>query len=78
MSWKNTLSHAFIEVLFQTYILDGNIQNAVKTKQFHTFFNSPISSDIRKVKNVIIKNERLLDYIKEYVVANDINCERFY
>ncbi len=67
-----------IEVLFQAYILDGNIRNAVKTKQFHTFFNSPISSDIRKVKNVIIKNERLLDYIKEYVVANDINCERFY
>lgn len=67
-----------IEVLFQAYILDNNIRTAVKTKQFHTFFNSPISSDIRKVKNVMIKGERLLDYISQYVTANDINCERFY
>lgn len=67
-----------IEVLFQAYILDSTIRAAVKNKQFHTFFNSPISSDIRKVKHVIIKGERILDYISQYVTANDINCERFY
>jgi len=67
-----------IEVLFQAYLLDNNIRTAVKTKQFHAFFNSPISSDIRKVKNVIIRGERLLYYISQYVTANDINCERFF
>lgn len=67
-----------IEVLFQAYILDSNIRTAVKTKQFHTFFNSPISSDIRRVKNVMIKGERILDYISQYVISNDINCEIFY
>ena len=67
-----------IEVIFQAYLLDSNIRTAVKTKQFHTFFNSPISTDIRKVKNVMIRNERLLDYISQYVTENDINCERFF
>lgn len=66
-----------IENIFEAFIIEPQIRQAVRNKKFQFIINSPLVTDLRATKNIRIKNESLLDYINDYVVVNDINCERY-
>ena len=64
-----------IKVLFDAFLTDSTIRNAVREKRLQVLINSPISTEIRRVKDVRIRGYRLMDFLLDYVAANDINCE---
>lgn len=74
-SYEDLYPH--MESLFQAYLLDYEIRNAVRNKHLHILLNSQIGRDLRAVKEVRIHGQRFLDYLREYVIMNDINCEKF-
>ena len=66
-----------IRSLFQAYILDSDIRQAVKSQQYQRIITSPIKQDFIATKDITIKGMKLLNYISDYVIINDINCEKF-
>ena len=66
-----------IKNLFQAYFLDKSIRNAIKTKQFQAILTSPIKNDFINLKDVVIRGQKIIDYIDEYVLINDINCAKY-
>lgn len=68
---------ASIEVLFDAFLTDPAVRQAVREKRLQVLINSPLASDLRATKNVRIKGKRLFDYMNEYVAINGINCDRF-
>ena len=67
----------YIEAIFEAYLTDPFIRQAVRDKQFQFIINSPLASDLRATKSVRIKGTGLLDYMNDYVAVNDINCEKY-
>lgn len=67
-----------IREIFIAYLVDNSIREAIKKKQYQILINSQLKSSLRNVKNIVIKNMNILDYIPNYVITNDINCEIFY
>lgn len=65
-----------IKCLFQAYILDSDIRQAVKLQQYQRIITSPIKKDFILTKEVTIKGMKLLNYISDYVILNDINCDK--
>lgn len=66
-----------IETMFEAFITEPVIRQAVRNKQFQVIINSPLASDLRATRHIRIKDEGLLDYISDYVAVNDINCEKY-
>jgi len=66
-----------IQVLFQAYLIDPKIRVAIKEGKFQEVLNSQIGNDLRKIRDVSIKGERFLIFLKDYVTYNNINCEQF-
>lgn len=64
--------------IFVAYLVDTNIREAIKHKQFQVLINSQLYSAVKKIKGEKIKNMPILEYIPYYVTTNSINCERFY
>ncbi len=64
--------------VFIAYLVDVNIREAIKHKQFQVLINSQLYSSVKKIKTEKIRNMPVLEYIPYYVTANSINCERFY
>lgn len=64
--------------VFIAYLVDVNIREAIKHKQFQVLINSQLYSSVKKIKAEKIRNMPVLEYIPYYVTANSINCERFY
>lgn len=63
--------------LFEAYLIDDRIRNAVKEKKYHILINSQLSKDLRITKDIMINNMRFIEYVREYVIINDINCDKF-
>lgn len=66
-----------IEAVFQAYILDQNVRDAIYNKDFASLMTTPIGKDIRKLSNVIFKGRSIFEYIKDYISESDMNCENF-
>ena len=66
-----------IQVIFEAYIEDEFIRESVFKKQYSNLMNSAIKDSLRRSAMVKIKNKPLLEYIKDYVAENDINCENY-
>lgn len=64
-----------IKVLFEAFLTDPIVRNAVRERKLQVLINSPISNEMRKAKNVRIRGQRLMYFLLDYVAANDINCE---
>ena len=63
--------------VFQAYLLDKQIREAIKTKQFQAIITSPIKTDFISLKDVTIKGMKAVDYIEDYVLVHDINYDKF-
>ena len=66
-----------IESVFQAYILNQDVRNAIDNKDFGTLMTTPLASDIRNLINVSFKGRTIFEYIKDYVAESDMNCESF-
>ena len=66
-----------IQVIFEAYIEDDFIRDCVFKKQYSNLMNSAIKDSLRRSAMIRIKNKPLLEYIKDYVAENDINCENY-
>lgn len=64
--------------IFVAYLVDTNIREAIKHKQYQILINSQLYSSLKMIKGEMIKNMPVLEYIPYYVTTNSINCERFY
>ena len=66
-----------IEVVFEAYIVDEYVRECVYTKQYSKLMNSVIKDSLKEISDIRLKNKPLLEYIKDYVAENDINCDNF-
>ena len=66
-----------IEAFFEAYVLREEIRNSIKNKQYADLLNTPIKESIRNIKDIQIRNRKIFDYIRDYIIENDINCENF-
>lgn len=66
-----------IETVFEAYIVDEFVRECVYTRQYSKLMNSVIKDELKQISNIRLKNKPLLEYIKDYVAENDINCENF-
>lgn len=66
-----------VEAFFEAYLLDEGIRNSVKTEQYGDMLNKPIKQSVRNIKDITIRNRKIFEYIKDYIIENDINCENF-
>lgn len=67
-----------LKEIFVAYLVDAEIREAIKHKQYNILINSQLRESVRQIRNEKIKNMPVLDYIPYYVTTNAINCERFY
>lgn len=66
-----------IAILFEAFLTDQTVRKAVRDKQYQVLINSPLAEDLRTTRNVRLREQRLMEYISDYVAVNDINCEKF-
>lgn len=66
-----------IETVFEAYILDDFVRECVYNKNYAPLFNSFLKECLRDLKNVKLKNKPILEYIKDYIAENDINCDNY-
>ena len=66
-----------IEAVFQAYILDDNVRNAIDNKRYASLMTTPIANDIRNLANITFKGRTILDYIVDYVAESDVSCDQF-
>lgn len=66
-----------IETVFEAYIVDEFVRECVYTKQYSKLLNSVIKDELKEISSIRLKNKPLLEYIKDYVAENDINCDNY-
>lgn len=66
-----------IEIVFEAYILDEFVRECVYTKNYAPLFNSFLKQSLRDLHDVRLKNKPILEYVKDYVAENDINCDNY-
>ena len=66
-----------IETVFEAYIVDEFVRECVYTKQYSKLLNSVIKDELKEISNIRLKNKPLLEYIKDYVAENNINCDNY-
>ena len=66
-----------IEEVFEAYIVDEYVRECVYLKQYPKLMNSVIKDNLKDIADIRLKNKPLLEYIKDYVAENDINCENY-
>lgn len=66
-----------IEIVFEAYIVDEFVRKCVYTKNYAPLFNSFLKQSLRDLHDVRLKNKPILEYIKDYVAENDINCDNY-
>lgn len=66
-----------IEAVFEAYIVDKQVRECVYNKDYSPLFNSVIKNNLINLRNVKIKEMPILEYIKNYVAENGINCENY-
>ena len=66
-----------IEIVFEAYIVDEFVRECVYTKNYAPLFNSFLKQSLRDLHDVRLKNKPILEYIKDYIAENDINCDNY-
>lgn len=66
-----------IETVFEAYIVDEFVRECIYTKQYSKLLNSVIKDELKEISSIKLKNKPLLEYIKDYVAENDINCDNY-
>lgn len=66
-----------IETVFQAYILNQDVRNAIDNKDFASLMTTPLGNDIKNLVNVSFKGRTIFEYIKDYVSESDMNCDSF-
>ena len=66
-----------IQAVFEAYIIDEQVRECVYTKNYAPLFNSFLKQNLRELRDVRLKNKPILEYIKDYVAENDINCDNY-
>ena len=66
-----------IEAVFQAYVLDPTVKEAIDNKEFASLMTTPIRDEIRNLANVTFKGRTIFEYLKDYVTESDINCDNF-
>ncbi|MEG2250168.1 MAG: DEAD/DEAH box helicase family protein [Malacoplasma sp.] len=66
-----------IEAVFEAYIVDEQVRECVYTKNYSPLFNSVIKENLKDIRDIRLKGKPLLEYIKDYISENDINCNNF-
>ena len=66
-----------IETVFEAYIVDEFVRECVYSKQYSKLLNSVIKDELKEISSIRLKNKPLLEYIKDYVAENDINCDNY-
>lgn len=66
-----------IEIVFEAYIVDEFVRECVYTKNYAPLFNSFLKQSLRDLHDVRLKNKPILEYVKDYVAENDINCDNY-
>ena len=66
-----------IEAVFEAYIVDEFVRDCVYSKQYSKLMNSVIKDELKEISDIRLRNKPLLEYIKDYVAENDINCDNY-
>ena len=66
-----------IEAVFEAYIVDEYVRECVYKKDYSPLFNSVIKDNLKELRDVRLRNKPILEYIKDYVAENDINCDNY-
>lgn len=66
-----------IEAVFEAYIVDEYVRECVYSRQYPKLMNSVIKDNLKEISDIRLKNKPLLEYIKDYVAENDINCDNY-
>lgn len=66
-----------IETVFEAYIVDEFVRDCVYSKQYSKLMNSVIKDELKEISDIRLRNKPLLEYIKDYVAENDINCDNY-
>ena len=66
-----------IEQAFCAYLTDENVRRIVYSGNFTQLFATPINGILMEIRDIRLRNKPVLEYIKEYVSENNINCDNF-
>ncbi|MDD2505317.1 MAG: restriction endonuclease subunit R, partial [Bacilli bacterium] len=66
-----------IKMIFEAYITDRNMREYMKEGRFNDLINSPLKEPLKSIVNIKLKNRTVIKYIVDYVLENDINCDKF-
>ena len=64
-------------VVFEAYIVDEFVRECVYSKQYSKLMHSVRKDNLKEIADIRLKNKPLLEYIKDYVAENDINCDNY-
>lgn len=66
-----------IEQAFTAYLTDENVRRIVYSGNYSQLFNTPIKGILLEIRDIRLRNKPILEYIKDYVLENNINCDNF-
>lgn len=66
-----------IEQAFSAYITDENVRRIVYSGNYSQLFNTAIKGILLEIRDIRLRNKPVLEYIKDYVSENNINCDNF-
>ncbi len=66
-----------IEQAFSAYITDENVRRIVYSGNYSQLFNTAMKGVLFEIRDIRLRNKPVLEYIKDYVSENNINCDNF-
>lgn len=66
-----------IEQAFSAYITDENVRRIVYSGNYSQLFNTAMKDVLLEIRDIRLRNKPVLEYIKDYVSENNINCDNF-
>lgn len=66
-----------IEQAFSAYITDENVRRIVYSGNYSQLFNTAMKDVLLEIRDIRLHNKPVLEYIKDYVSENNINCDNF-
>ena len=66
-----------IEQAFSAYITDENVRRIVYSGNYSQLFNTAMKGVLLEIRDIRLRNKPVLEYIKDYVSENNINCDNF-
>ena len=66
-----------IEQAFSAYITDENVRRIVYSGNYSPLFNTAMKDVLLEIRDIRLRNKPVLEYIKDYVSENNINCDNF-